>query len=121
MTKHLAQFDIARIRYLLDDPRMAEFVDNVDRVHRLAEQIDGFVWRLADESGHAMNIRVYDDPALLPNLTLWENVEALDRFVCQTLHRGLYLRHAQWFVTIAQPLVMCRVRAGYPPPMSGDV
>ena len=30
-TRHLAQFNIARIRYPLDDPRMAEFVDNVDR------------------------------------------------------------------------------------------
>ena len=44
--RHLAQFNIARIRYPLDDPRMREFVENVDRVNRLAEQIDGFVWRL---------------------------------------------------------------------------
>jgi Domain of unknown function (DUF3291) len=41
----LAQFNIARVRYPLDDPRMAEFVENVDRVHRLAEQIPGFVWQ----------------------------------------------------------------------------
>jgi hypothetical protein len=43
--KQLAQCDIARVRYPLDDPRMAEFVENVDRVHRLAEQIPGFVWQ----------------------------------------------------------------------------
>src|SRR5690242_4771256 len=38
MTKngdHLAQFNIARIRYRLDDPRMREFVDNVARVNGL--------------------------------------------------------------------------------------
>ena len=46
-TRHLAEFNIARIRYPLDDPRMAEFVDNVERVNKLAEQIEGFVWRLA--------------------------------------------------------------------------
>ena len=28
-----------------------------------------------------MNMRVYDDPTILPNLTVWENVEALERFV----------------------------------------
>ena len=31
--RHLAEFNIARIRYPLDDPRMAEFVDNVARVN----------------------------------------------------------------------------------------
>src|SRR5262245_49656734 len=121
MTKHLAQFDIARIRYPLDDPRMAEFVDNVDRVHRLAEQIEGFVWRLADESGHAMNIRVYDDPRILPNLTLWESAEALERFVWQTLHRRFYLRREEWFEKIEQPLVLWWVPAGYRPDMNEGV
>src|SRR5262249_30246686 len=90
--RHLAQFNIARIRYPLDDPRMAEFVENVERVNKLAEKIPGFVWRLQDESGHAMNIRVYDDPTILPNLTVWENVEALERFVWQTLHQRFFAR-----------------------------
>ncbi|MGA7582260.1 MAG: DUF3291 domain-containing protein, partial [Pseudolabrys sp.] len=76
---HLAQFNIARILYPLDDPRMREFVENVDRVNGLADKIPGFVWRLQDERGHAMNIRVYDDPAILANLTVWETVEALER------------------------------------------
>ncbi len=31
----------------------------------------GFVWRLQDDSGNAMNMKVYDDPRVLPNLTLW--------------------------------------------------
>ena len=31
--RHLAQFNIARIRYPLDDPRMAEFVENVTRIN----------------------------------------------------------------------------------------
>ena len=37
-TQHLAQFNIARIKYPLDDPRMAEFVDNLARVNGLAER-----------------------------------------------------------------------------------
>ena len=36
-----------------------------------------------------MNMTVYGDPAILPNLTVWENVEALERFVWQTLHEPL--------------------------------
>ena len=79
---------------------MQEFLDNVERVHRAAEQIDGFVWRLHDESGHAMNIRVYDDPELLPNLTVWRDVDALERFVWQTLHKRMYKRRDEWFAPI---------------------
>ena len=77
--EHLAQFNIARVRYPLDDPRMKEFVDNVARVNALAEQIDGFVWRLKDDSGNAMNLTVYDDPRILPNLTVWENRQSICR------------------------------------------
>lgn len=119
--RHLAQFNIARIRYPLDDPRMREFVDNVGRVNGLAEQIEGFVWRLQDESGHAMNIRVYDDPRILPNLTLWENVEALERFVWCTLHSRFYGRREEWFEPIATPLVLWWVPAGHRPSMAEGV
>ena len=113
--RHLAQFNIARIKYPLDDPRMAEFVDNVARVNALAEAIDGFIWRLQDDSGNAMNIKVYDDPRVLPNLTLWENVEALERFVWQTVHKRFYGRREQWFEHIETPLVLWFVPAGHRP------
>ncbi len=119
--RHLAEFNVARIRYPLDDPRMAEFVDNVDRVNKLAEQIDGFVWRLQDESGTAMNMAVYDDPAILPNLTLWENEQALERFVWQTVHGRFYRRRETWFAPMETPLVMWWVEAGERPDMAEGV
>jgi hypothetical protein len=121
MTRHLAQFNIARIRYPLDDPRMAEFVDNVARVNALAEQIEGFVWRLKDETGHAMNMRVYDDPAILPNLTLWESGAALERFVWQTVHGRFYKRREEWFLAIDTPLVLWWVPAGERPTLADGV
>ncbi|MGE5163810.1 MAG: DUF3291 domain-containing protein [Sphingobacteriales bacterium] len=115
--RHLAQFNIARIRYPLDDPRMREFVENVERVNGLAEKIEGFVWRLQDESGHAMNMRVYDDPAILPNLTVWENVEPLERFVWQTLHRRFFVRREEWFAPVKTTLVLWWIPAGHRPDM----
>lgn len=118
---HLAQFNIARIRYPLDDPRMAEFVDNVERVNALAEQIDGFVWRLQDESGNAMGMTVYDDPRILPNLTVWENAEALERFVWRTVHSRFYGRREEWFERIKTPLVMWHVPQGHRPAMAEGV
>jgi len=119
--RHLAQFNIARIRYPLDDPRMAEFVANVDRVNKLAEKIEGFVWRLQDDSGHAMNMRVYDDPAILPNLTIWDSPQALERFVWQTLHGRFYRRREAWFEPVETPLAMWWVPAGERPTMAEGV
>ena len=60
----------------------------------------GFVWRLRDESGHAMGMTVYGDPAILPNLTVWESAEALERFVFKTVHGRFFDRRETWF---AQP------------------
>lgn len=118
---HLAQFNIARIRYPLDDPRMAEFVDNVARVNALAERIDGFVWRLQDDSGHAMNMRVYDDPAILPNLTVWESLAALERFVFKTVHGRFFDRRESWFEQPGPTLVMWWVQAGQRPVLEEGV
>jgi hypothetical protein len=120
--QHLAQFNISRNRYPLSDPRMKEFLDNVDRVHRLAEQIDGFIWRLQDDSGHAMNIPVYDDPELLPNLTVWRDVAALERFVWQTLHKRMYKRRDEWFAPIeSEKFVMWWIPQGHRPPVEEGI
>jgi hypothetical protein len=119
--RHLAQFNIARVRYPLDDPRMREFVDNVERVNGLADKIEGFVWRLKDESGHAMNMRVYDDPTILPNLTVWENVDALERFVWQTLHRRFFSRRLEWFAPVKTTLVLWWIPSGHRPDLAEGV
>ena len=50
--RHLAQLNIGRFRYPTDDPRMADFMNNLDLVNGLAERSKGFVWRLKDDSGN---------------------------------------------------------------------
>ena len=89
---HLAQLNIGRIRYSLDDPRMADFVNNLDRVNAIAEHTPGFVWRLQDDSGNATAIHAFDDPCMLLNMSVWESVDALERFVWQTVHKRIYGR-----------------------------
>ena len=49
---YLAQLNIGRFRYPTDDPRMADFMNNLDLVNALAERSEGFVWRLKDGSGN---------------------------------------------------------------------
>ena len=119
--RHLAQFNIARIKYPLDDPRMRAFVDNVERVNGLADKMVGFVWRLKDDSGHAMNMTVYGDPAILPNLTVWESAEALERFVFKTVHGRFFDRRDEWFEQPEPTLVMWWVPEGYLPTLEEAV
>ena len=118
-TLHLAQLNIGRIRYPLDDPRMADFVNNLDRVNAIAEHTPGFVWRLQDDSGNATAIHAFDDPRMLLNMSVWESVEALERFVWQTVHKRIYGRRPEWFEPLDRPhFVMWWVPAGHLPDLA---
>jgi len=102
---HLAEFNIGRIRYDLDDPRMADFTNNQTLVNALAEGSPGFVWRYTDDSGNAINTRPFADPRIIINVSLWESVAALERFVFQTVHKHFYGRRADWFEHFDGPAV----------------
>ncbi|HZD91223.1 MAG TPA: DUF3291 domain-containing protein, partial [Pseudolabrys sp.] len=79
------------------------------------------IWRLQDDSGNAMNMTVHDDPAVLPNLTIWRDAEALERFVWQTVHGRFYRRRETWFIPMDTPLAMWWVEPGERPGMDEGV
>ena len=113
---HIAQLNVGRFRHPIDDPRMAAFKSNLDRVNAIAERSEGFVWRLKDESNNATAIRPQSDPTMAVNLSVWENVEALERFVWATVHKQFYSRKAEWFVGPSKPhFVMWPVEDGHFP------
>lgn len=93
----IAQINVGRIRFPIDDPRIAEFVENLDRVNALAESSEGFVWRLKDESGNATQIAAYDDPLIIVNMSVWASPEALYEFAYRTMHRRFVQRRKEWF------------------------
>jgi hypothetical protein len=115
-TQHLAQLNIGRFRYPTGDPRMADFMNNLDLVNALAERSEGFVWRLKDDSGNATSFQPFPDPQMAVNLSVWESVEALERYVWQTVHKRFYGRRQEWFDVLEGPhLVMWWVPAGHLP------
>jgi hypothetical protein len=73
---HLAELNIGRIKYDLEDPRMAEFTDNLALVNGIAERREGFVWRHVDDSGNATDTRPFVDPGIIVNLSVWQSVAA---------------------------------------------
>jgi Domain of unknown function (DUF3291) len=114
--RQLAELNIGRLRYEIDDPRMAGFADNLAAVNSLAERSPGFVWRYQDDSGNATNTRPFDDPRIAINLSVWDGVEALERYVWQTVHKRFYGRRHEWFERFEGPyFVMWWVASGYRP------
>ena len=111
--QHIAQLNIGRVRHPLDDPRMADFMDNLVRINALAERSPGFVWRYSDESGNATSTRPYpDDSRMMVNMSVWESVAALEKFVWQTVHTRFYGRKHEWFEKLDGPyFVLWRVPA----------
>ena len=97
MEFHLAQLNIARMLAPIDSPVMSDFVANLERINRLAENSIGFVWRLKDDSNNATSIRIFDDDFLIVNMSVWENTDALFQFVYQSDHIEVFKRRKDWF------------------------
>lgn len=103
---HLAQVNIGRVLGGPDDPRMADFYNNLARINAMAERMPGFVWRLKDAEGNsAIGVHWPGDPAMAVNMSVWESGEALGKFVFQTVHRNIYARKPEFFEMPKAPTV----------------
>jgi len=94
---HLAQINIGRLVAARGDPRVAPFFDALDRVNALADASPGFVWRLQDESGNAMDIGYSPDPLLAVNMSVWTDADALFDFVYRSAHTPVMARRRDYF------------------------
>ncbi|MEO1102790.1 MAG: DUF3291 domain-containing protein [Pseudomonadota bacterium] len=113
---HIAQLNIARPRFELDDPRIAEFMNGLDRVNAIAERSAGFVWRLTGDGNNATDLRIPDEPSAILNMSVWQSVGALRDFVFATIHKRFLMRKAEWFQTVgAVDFVMWPVPEGHRP------
>ncbi|MEM9058832.1 MAG: DUF3291 domain-containing protein [Pseudomonadota bacterium] len=92
----IAQFNIARARWPLEDPRMAEFTDMIDRMNAVAARSPGYVWRLIDENGLDAP-KFPGDPRMTFTLSVWDDVESLRMFTWNTIHKRFRLRRDEWF------------------------
>ena len=114
---HLAELNVGRLLATRDDPRVAEFMENLDRINGLGKRMPGFVWMLEGEDGQgATENAIAGDPQYVPNLTVWESVQTLETFVWGTVHKQFYERRADWFEVLGQMhFVMWWVPIGHKP------
>lgn len=96
-TFHIAQVNVAQAKAGTESEVMQGFVSRLDEINALADRADGFVWRLKEDSGSATAIRVFDDPLLLINMSVWANVESLKHYVYKSLHVELIKDREAWF------------------------
>ena len=102
---HLAQVNVATLRFPLDGPELAGFVAQLEPINALADGTPGFVWRLQTEDGDATSIRPFGDERIMVNLSLWESLEALRGFVYASRHLDVMRHRREWFDKMADPIL----------------
>ena len=116
---HLAELNIGRLVADVDDPRVADFMNNLDRINGMGKRMPGFVWMMegSGEPGTGnTDAKIKGDPLHVSNLSVWETAEALEQFVWNTVHRQFYDRKAEWFeVSPTMHFVMWWIPEGHRP------
>lgn len=103
MDYQLAQINIGRLIAPIDDPRIAEFVSQLEPINALADKAQGFVWRLQSASGNATDIAYNDDPSIMLNMSVWESLEALRDYAYKSDHMKVLRDRAKWFEKMDKP------------------
>ena len=93
---HLAQLNIAKMKFAIDSPELADFVARLEDINALADDSPGFVWRLQTEEGDATAIDDFG-PDYLVNMSVWETVDSLHDYVYRTAHTEVMALRKQWF------------------------
>jgi hypothetical protein len=116
-----AQLNIAVMKDSLESPSMADFVANLDRINALAEHSAGFVWRFQTEAGDATAVRPMGDETLV-NMSVWKDVESLNRYVYGSMHVEIMRRRKEWFERMREAhFVLWWVRKGHRPSLDDAI
>ena len=81
-----------------------------------AEASDGFIWRLTGDGNNATDIRLFSDPHLLLNMSVWRDLEALRAFTYRNAqHTAIMKRRQDWFDPIDVHMALWWVKTGHLP------
>jgi len=110
----LAHMNYARLRLPLDHPSMTEFRLAMDPINALAKSTPGFVWSLDDCNNEQRNAvsMLKEDPLLMPQLSIWTNVQSLQHFAFKSGHAMYLKRKREWFTAVEPPFAVCWWRPG---------
>jgi hypothetical protein len=114
---HLAELNVGRLLAPTDDPRVAEFMQALERVNTVGKRSPGFVWMMEGDAAQGNTAtKINNDPQYVPNLTVWRDADSLQHFVHNTVHSAFFKRRAEWFSVLDRPhFVMWWVPIGHKP------
>jgi len=92
----LTHFNITVLKYPYDSPEVSGFVNNLDRINQVADNSEGFVWRLEMEEDDTSDIDIFGKDSVV-NMSVWENIEHLHNYVYRTAHAQIMRRKKEWF------------------------
>jgi hypothetical protein len=119
--RHVAAFNVARMRAPLEDPLMSGFAQALDRINAVADASPGFIWRLIGEDPNDPAI-VSLGPSMLVNLSVWTDLPALSAYVYRSSHVEIFRRRSEWFLPLgAANAVLWHVERGHIPSLQEAV
>jgi hypothetical protein len=114
--RHVAQYNLAKLREPLTHPLLADFVSEIDRVNHLGDTSPGFVWRHQTAEGNSTAVRPREDQSVIINFTVWESIEQLFEFAFHSGHVEVYRKRRKWFEEVGWAYaVLWWVPAGHIP------
>lgn len=113
----LAQINVGRFIHPREDEANTDFMNALDPVNAQADAAPGFIWRLVGSGNDATElVPDENDPQLLVNMSVWQNVETLAAFVyCNADHLAFMRRRKEWFEKIEIFQALWWVPAGHIP------
>jgi hypothetical protein len=106
---YLAQVNVALAAARFDAPAMAGMVSRIAEINALAERSPGFVWRFHNPPGFdwlasfADYFEAFEPERIFFNMSVWENVEDLRRYVFETAHVELLRGKEAWMLPAHRP------------------
>jgi Domain of unknown function (DUF3291) len=118
---YLAHMNYARLKHEYDHPDMLEFVNAFVPINLLAKTSPGFVWAFdtpvdVDDTSWTEYVTkeremvplLRDDPMLMPQMSLWTDIESLRHFAFKSGHAMYYKRKREWFTDdVPAPYAVC--------------
>jgi hypothetical protein len=80
---------------------MVGFVNSLDEVNAIADAAPGFVWRLQLDDDDMTPIELFGAD-VIPNMSLWTDLESLRDFAFRSAHREVLARRKEWFRTMQE-------------------
>ncbi len=116
---HLAELNLGILKHDWDDPRVQGFVDGIAIVNKVAERSDGFIWRMSDDDMDAAQRDPngpFGNPRTASTLSVWRDLNSLEHFVWNTVHKRFYDRRAEWYDAVdSLRFVLWQVPQGHRP------